>query len=186
MMNQALVFASIILGVAISDQILSLHRLLRSEAPIKWHWAQPWFALLVLQLNVMIWWGMAGHESGRITIGAFLPALVVLILLALLTVSTLPDKIPEKGLDLAEYYRSNARYQWLLLSAATAWLILVDLVRVISHGNDPLIFLSGRKVDLSVLAIMIAMAFIRRWWLVAIGLALLMAGPVGWLSRSVS
>lgn len=185
-MNQALVFVSIILGVAISDQILSLHRLLRSEAPIKWHWAQPWFALLVLQLNVMIWWGMAGHEGGQVTIGAFLPALVMLILLALLTVSTLPDKIPEKGLDLAAYYRSNARYQWLLLSAATAWAFIVDLARVVYHGNDPLILVADRAVDLSVLAIMIAMAFIRRWWLVAIGLALLMAGPANWLSRSVS
>ena len=126
-MNQALVFASIILGVAISDQILSLHRLLRSNAPIRWHWAQPWFALLVLQLNVMIWWGMAAQDSGRITIGTFLPSLVALILLALLTVSTLPDKIPEKGLHLAEYYRANARYQWLLLAGVTAWLTMVGL-----------------------------------------------------------
>lgn len=185
-MNQALVFVSIILGVAISDQIISLHRLLRSDAPIRWHWAQPWFALLVLQLNVMIWWGMAAHEEGPITIGTFLPILVALILLALLTVSTLPDKIPEQGLDLADYYRSNARYQWLLLAAATGWLMLVDLIPVLAHGNNPLIFIADRAADLSVILIMIAMAFIRRWWLVAVGLALLMAGPVGWLSRSVS
>ena len=185
-MDQALVFASIILGVAISDQILSLHRLLRSDAPIRWHWAQPWFALLVLQLNVMIWWGMAAQDSGRITIGTFLPSLVALILLALLTVSTLPDKIPEKGLHLAEYYRANARYQWLLLAGVTAWLTMVELAPVLAHGNDPLLFAADRAADLAVLALMIAMAFIRRWWLVAIGLALLMTGPVGWLSRSVS
>jgi len=32
---------------------------------------------------------------------------------------------------------------------------------------------------------MIALAFIRRWWVIALGMALLSMGPINWLSRSL-
>lgn len=184
-MNQALVFASIILGVAISDQILSLHRLLRSDAPIRWHWAQPWFAMIVLLLNVMIWWSLASGDDARLTIGGFLPLLVTLILLALLTASTLPDRIDIGGVDLAAYYQSNRRYQWTLLTLALAWQLGGDIIEGVSAWAELPSLLYDRAVDIIVLVVMIAMAFIRRWWLVAIGMALLSTGPIGWLSRSI-
>ena len=186
-MEQALVFASIIIGVAVSDQIMSLHRLLRSRAPVKWHWAQPWFAFIVLLLNVMIWWSIASTTGGKaaLTIGAFLPMLVALILLALLTASSLPDRIGDDGVDLAEYYQSNRRYQWTVLGLATMWNFGSDMAEVARGGAPMLDFLAGRKADIAILVVIFAMAFARRWWLVAIGLAVLSLGPVGWLSRSI-
>lgn len=186
-MEQALVFASIIVGVAVSDQILSLHRLLRSKAPIKWHWAQPWFALIVLLLNVMIWWSIASMTGAKaaLTIGAFIPLLVLLILLALLTASSLPDRIGDEGIDLAQYYQSNRRYQWTVLGLAMTWNFGSDMAEGTRDGTPILDFLAGREADIVILVVMFAMAFARRWWLVAVGLAVLSLGPIGWLSRSI-
>ena len=183
-MDQALVFASIILGVAISDQVLSLHRLLRSDTPVRWHWAQPWFALIVLLTNVMIWWSLAA-ERGSISIGRFLPLLIELILLALLTVSSLPDGISAEGVDLAAFYRKQARYQWGLLALAALWTVISGAILDMTHGASPIDLIVARSGDLVAVAVMAGMMFARRWWLVACGMALMMIGPLHWLSRSV-
>lgn len=182
-MEQALVFASIIVGVAVSDQILSLHRLLRSRVPVKWHWAQPWFAFLVLLLNVMIWWSIVGQSQQSMTIGEFVPTLIQLILLALLTISTLPDHIAPEGVNLADYYQANRRYQWTLLACALGWDMLIDVVKEVRDGATFFGAVSNQSEDGLVMAIMIALAFTRRWTFVAIGMALLSLGPVNWLSR---
>lgn len=186
-MEQALVFASIIIGVAVSDQILSLHRLLRSEAPVKWHWAQPWFALIVLLLNVMIWWSIASpaEPQGAMTIGSFLPMLVLLILLALLTASSLPDRIGDEGIDLADYYQSNRKYQWSVVALGMAWQLGNDVFEGARDGIEAAQFVSNRWGDIFAVLLMAGMIFIRRWWMVAVGMALLSIGPVGWLSRSL-
>ena len=184
-MEQALVFASIIVGVAISDQIISLHRLLRSGVPVKWHWAQPWFALLVLLLNVMIWWEIVGEEHATMTIGEFVPILVQLIILALLTIATLPDRVGPEGVDLAAFYQTNRRYQWGLLALALTWSILIDVGKRVQDGEQLLAAFSERSNDGIVLAVMVALAFTRHWLLVAIGMVILSMGPLNWLSRSI-
>lgn len=184
-MEQALVFASILVGVAISDQIVSLHRLLRSGVPVKWHWAQPWFALLVLLLNVMIWWSIVGEDKPNLTIGEFVPVLVQLIILALLTIATLPDRLGPEGIDLADFYQANRHYQWSLLALALIWNILVDVGKRIQGGEAVLSAFYQRSEDGIVLAVMILLVFTRRWWVVAIGMALLSMGPINWLSRSM-
>ena len=185
-MEQALVFASIILGVAISDQVLSLHRLLRSEAPVRWHWAQPWFAMIVLMTDMMIWWAIAGNAGGPVSIGAFLPKVVQLIMLALLTVSTLPDAVPVEGVDLAAYYQRNRLYQWSLLALAFAWGFLIDIVDVVRAGDDFAPFVLGRWGDLLGLALIVALGFIRPWWGVALGLLLTSLPTLLWTARTIS
>ena len=114
-MQQALVLASIVLGVAITFELEHLNRVLRSRA-VKWHWAQPIFALFVLLTIISYWWGAAKNPQGTITLGEFLPVMFQLVMLALLAAASFPDKVPEDGLDLAEYYQENRRYQWLLMA----------------------------------------------------------------------
>ncbi|WP_118857545.1 hypothetical protein [Sphingomonas mesophila] len=184
-MEQALVFASIIVGVAISDLIVSLHRLLRSGVPVKWHWAQPWFAMLILLLNLMVWWSIVGEPKERLTIGEFVPTIIHLIMLALLTIAALPDRLSPEGVDLAAFYQSNRRYQWLLLALALAWSMAVDAAAAVREGAGLLEALLPELEDGVVLLVMVALAFVRRWWLVGAGMALLSLGPIGWLSRSI-
>ncbi len=52
-MEQALVFASIILGIAVSDEIVSLNRLLRARARVRWDWPPLAIAALVLLIAVL-------------------------------------------------------------------------------------------------------------------------------------
>lgn len=184
-MEQALVFASIILGVAISDQVMSLHRLLRSRQRFRWHWAQPWFATIVLMTDIMFWWAIAAPEKGAVSIGEFLPKVIELILLALLTLNSLPDNVAEDGLDLASYYQRNARYQWLLLASAFGWAFLVDLATSTNDVNGVFHFFALRRGDLVALGLIIGLAFVRRWWGVALGLALVSVAPILWLARTI-
>lgn len=183
--EQALIFASIIVGVAVSDQIVSLNRLLRADSPVRWHWALPATALLVLMTNLQVWWSIAGDKSEGISIGAFLPNLVELIIIALLSAASLPDKVEEEGIDLKQYYDRNAGYIWTLFVLTLAWAELIAFTTAIREDQSILDFASNRLIDFVAIGVMIALAFVRRRWLVASGIAFLFLGPLSWLSRTV-
>ncbi len=185
-MEQALIFASIIVGVAVSDQILSLNRLLRADAPVRWHWALPLTALLILLANVQIWWSLAGDRAQKVSIGEFLPSLVQLIMVALLSAASLPDKVPTEGIDLKQYYDRHARYIWILFTLTVIWAVLVALVAALNHDQSLIDLLWNSTTDLIVILVMIALAFVRRWWWVALGLGFLFLGPINWLSRTLN
>jgi hypothetical protein len=184
-MEQALVFASIIVGVAVSDQVLSLNRLLRSEAPVRWHWACPAVAFLVLLTSVQVWWSVAGQRQESVTIGAFLPLVGILVLLALLAAASLPDQVPSEGINLKEYYHRTRRYLWLLFALTMACLLVAGAV--LNRGSAGLgEWVIDRTADLVLLGVMFGLAFAQRDWVIALGLFALFLGPLGWLSRSIS
>lgn len=184
-MEQALVLASIVLGVAIAFELDHLNKVLRSDK-VKWHWAQPIFALLVLLTIVAYWWSAAGNASGPITLGEFLPNMFQLVLLALLAAVSLPDEIGENGIDLAEYYQSNRKYQWLLL-ALFMWSINVRWFWSVWQSDVSLAdFISIIIGDFIGGLIVIAMIFARRWWQVALGFAVLSFAPAIWVFRTLS
>ena len=185
-MEQALIFASIIVGVAVSDQIMSLNRLLRADSPVRWHWALPVTALLVLLTNVQIWWSLAGERAEKVSIGEFLPTLVQLIVVALLSAASLPDHIDAEGIDLERYYDRHARYIWTLFAITLGWAEVVAFIAAITHDQSLIDLLDNRLIDLVAIGVMIALAFVRRWWLVAAGLAFLSLGPLSWLSRTLT
>ena len=106
-MEQALVFASIVLGVAVASELNNLHKLLQSNN-VKWHWAQLAYALLTLLTMMSVWWMLANVDlTQKISLAGFLPAMWVLVLLNLMAAVALPDWIPEDGVDLAEYYQEK-------------------------------------------------------------------------------
>lgn len=185
-MEQALIFASIIVGVAVSDQILSLNRLLRADSPVRWHWALPLTALLILLTNVQIWWSLAGERTEKVSIGEFLPDLVQLIMVALLSAASLPDKVDEDGIDLQQYYDRHARYIWILFALSLSWAELVAFVSALNHDESLIDLFDNRSIDLVAIGVMVGLAFVRRWWLVAIGVAFLSLGPISWLSRTLN
>lgn len=185
-MEQALIFASIIVGVAVSDQIVSLNRLLRADSPVRWHWALPLTALLVLLTNVQIWWSLAGERSERVSIGEFLPTLVQLIIVALLSAASLPDKVDDEGLDLGDYYDRHRRYIWTLFALTLLWAEATAVVTALRDDESLIDLLTNRVIDFIALAVMVMLAFARPRWLVAAGLGFLFLGPLGWLSRTIN
>lgn len=179
------VMASIIVGLALVDILVSLNRLIRAGGSVRWHWAAPATALLVSLTIIQIWWGSYSPQDAAMTIGQFLPLLVELVILFLLAAAALPDEIPPGGLDLRIYYDRNGRYFWSLFTAALGWLIVAQAFQTWANGEDIGGLLEARLVDLAVLAVFASLIFIRRLWWHAIALVFLATGPIGWLSRSL-
>lgn len=110
------VLASMILGLAIADLGMSVHRLARATR-VNWHWLPILFALIVLISVIQFWWSSIPTWTSTKTIGQFLVPMMQLFLLFLLTAASLPDDVPAEGIDLKAYYFSVHRYAWGLFAA---------------------------------------------------------------------
>ena len=115
-----LALVSILIGLAIADLSVSLHRLLRARRAVRWDWIPLATAVLAALSILNFWWSF--YQTGRLEIwthyGSFLVLAAYLISLFLLASAALPDEVPEGGLDLREYYRENHRYYWCLFAVA--------------------------------------------------------------------
>jgi len=178
------ILASIIVGLALVDVLVSLNRLIRAGKLVKWHWAAPAATVLVVLTVIQIWWALYSPEDATLTIGEFLPQFVVLVILFLLAAAALPDEVPSDGVDLKAYYHRNGPYFWGLFTAALGWLLLVEAVGNAMNGLL-LAFLSQRIIDFVVLGVFTSLIFVRRLWWHGIAILLLSSGPIGWLSRSL-
>jgi riboflavin transporter FmnP len=110
-----LLFAAIILGLAIADLAMSIHRLLAAGARVSWDWLAPLAAFVVFLKIVTQWWTWYGASriASGLTFEMFLAVLVASILLFLLTAVSLPDDFGERSIDLRDYYASVSRRFWL-------------------------------------------------------------------------
>jgi hypothetical protein len=181
----ALIFASIIVGVAVTDLLTSFHRLLRARRQVRWDIIPLWTALTVLLTLVQVWWGLAGGEDPATTIRAFVPSLAALIILFLLAAAALPDDVGPEGVDLRAFYSEQQRTIWVLYAAALAVLIARNSAFTLMSGGTWNMVVDQGLSDVIVLLIPISLAVVRaRWWHV-IGLLVLSTGPLHWLSRSV-
>jgi hypothetical protein len=109
-------FVSIVLGLALSDMIQSAHRLIRARLRIQWDPLSPLLALSVflsLLATFFSLWGDARFE--RLTFYGLVAFMAQPVLQALLAFAVLPDEVPERGLDLRQFYFDNRRYLVILL-----------------------------------------------------------------------
>ena len=110
-------FVSVVLALALSDLVQSLHRLLRARRRVRWS-----LTALIATLTVFMaileeffgLWRFTGVE--RFTYFDLLTLIVPAILLSIAAMTVLPDEVPDEGLDLAQYYMENRRLLYLLLS----------------------------------------------------------------------
>lgn len=115
---------SVLVGLAIVDLAVSLHRLLRARARVTWDWLALTTALLAALTVLNFWWGfynISAEASADVvayaTFVGFLPYMVILVVLFLLNAAALPDRVPDEGLDLRAFYDANGRYFWALFTA---------------------------------------------------------------------
>ncbi len=185
-MENALVFASLIMGLAVTDVLVSLHRLLRVRRHVKWDWIAVLLTVFVLLSLVQVWWGLAGERAGSITIGQFLPNLLILVLMFLLAAAVLPDNAPPEGVDLGAYYQENAPYIWTLYAAAVAWNAVTNTIERLNRGQDALSALDSNAGELPVFLLMVSLIFVRRRWWHGLALCVLSLMPLIWLGRTLS
>lgn len=134
---------------------------------------------------ITYWWGLAKAPEGPITVGQFLPIMFDLVVLVLLAAACLPEKVGEEGVDFARYYRDNRRYQWILMSLFFWSVNLRWMIGVWQSSAGFGQFLSVVLIDMVAGLVVFGMIFARRWWVVAVGLAILSLGPITWISRSI-
>ncbi|MCJ8190410.1 hypothetical protein [Sphingomicrobium aestuariivivum] len=188
-MEGAIIFASLVVGVAVTDQLTSLHHLLRKGRAVRWDPLCLATALLVTLTIIMVWWGIAGDEAETMTIGGFLPSFLLLVLLFLLAAHSLPDREEVQATgryDMFAYYDANSRMIWLLYTVASLFSSLTGVVQsaMAGVGRDRILLQYGPDLVI-VTFLMGSLIFVRRRWWHWVALVVLYVGPINWLGRSL-
>jgi len=174
-----LLFMAIVLGLAVADLVISLHRLLGAGDRVKWDGLAPLAALVVFLDIVAQWWSWHAAEAlaGAVTFEMFLTLVAGTVLLFLLAASALPDEAPhETVIDLRAHYERVERRFWILFLAH--W--------VVANGVNAWVQVVAEKAHFSLLQpgylaglVMLSLIFVRnRWWhgLCLAGFAVLLLG----------
>jgi hypothetical protein len=125
-----LALVSIIVGLALTDLLGSLHRLIRARRRVRWHWLPLVWAAGVLLLNLQYWWVFFRVGKARVW-GKLLELGVHLcgpILLFLACAAALPDEV-EDGNDLLEQYFAQRHYFFALLALYLGHTLLDQTLR---------------------------------------------------------
>ena len=124
-------FISIMLAIALTDMVQSVHRLLRDRARVRWDVLTPLLAVWVFMWVVSEFFSLLfDARYDRLTFYGLVGLLAVPTLSALLAFAVLPDKVPAEGLDLREFYYRNLSYFVVLLATAQ----LGDVGRVLVYA----------------------------------------------------
>ena len=165
-----LLFAAVILGLAISELALSVHRLVSASDRVHWDWLAPLAAVLVFLKIITQWWSWYAAQAlhGGLRFEMFIAVMGGGVLLFLLAAMVLPDVKHGDSVNLAHYYERVRRRFWVLLTLH--WLVAtaVSVWAQVAVGGARFSFAS--PVYLIVL-LTLGLAFIRARWVH--GLALL-------------
>ena len=119
------VLLSIILGLAITQVLQGVGRLLQTRAQVRLYWPSIAWVGLLLVIYVQTWWAMFGlREVTNWTFAAFAVVLLQVTLEYLLA----PLALPEGALDLRESYFAHARWFFSILAATLLVSLLKDVV----------------------------------------------------------
>lgn len=154
---------AVVIGLAIADLATSLHRLLRHRKVVRWDWVSPLAALLILAELFNLWWRWRGFTGT--TTGEVVPYFVALILIYLTASITLPDEVPEEGLDLGRYFDENRSYFWFVYSSYVAVIITLMTIRGLERGLSVSDLWSKYYFDYPWIVVGYAMIFVRQRWI---------------------
>jgi hypothetical protein len=167
-----LLFAAIVMGLAVTDLAVSLHRLLSAGARVKWDWLAPLAALLAFLKIVSQWW--AWHQAAELARGftfeMFLGLLVGAVLLFLLAAAALPDQAARDDVtDLAANYRAVSRRYWGLFLGHWAVATAVSIWAQVQISGARFSGLANPTTMLIALvlmpAVLVSLILVRnRWW----------------------
>ena len=176
-----LMFVAVILGLAVSDLAISLHRLLGAGARVRWDLLAPLAAIVAFLKILTQWWrwfGAAQFARG-LTYEMFVAVVVGTVLLFLIAAAALPDELGEGPIDLAAHYRRVARRYWLLFAADQFLMNGFDIWAQVAIGHahfEPRTLLSLAS---AIIVAAVGLAFVRSRWLHGLALAGLIALYLG-------
>lgn len=147
---------AIISGLAISEMVAELHRLLFHRKAIQWHWLAPLTAFYVALAILASWWVAWGSHHDRISpmaFGSFLLPVAQLVALFLAARGILPADLSTEGggkFDLQAHYFLVKRYVW---GAMTANGLLILVAIAVSRTTEPMV---TNEANLPLLSMVIA------------------------------
>ena len=113
-------FVTIVLAIALTDLVLSTHRLIRARDRIKWD-VMPLLAAAFVYLTVLSeFFGLWDEvRVEHFTFYDLVWLMTIPTLFSLAAFAVLPDEVPARGLNLTTFYFANRRYLVILLGLAT-------------------------------------------------------------------
>ena len=164
-----LLFAAVILGLAISDLAISTHRLLNAGPRVRWDVAPLLAAALAFERIVTQWWTWYGAKAlaAGLTFAMFVGVLVSAALLFLMAAAALPDELKAGTIDLRAYFSLVRRrfwllfaFQWTLMNAVVSWAEIKILHAHFDFASPSYLILPAA----------LALAFIPLKWVQIVGL----------------
>ena len=171
-----LAFIAVILGLAVSDLAISLHRLLSAGRRVRWDLLAPLAAVVAFLKILTQWWSWFGTAqiARGLTFEMFLGIVVATVMMFLLAAAALPDEAPHDGpIDLAAHYEAVRRRFWLLFAGETVLMIAVDIWAqiVVAHARfDPRTLIQPVT---ALIVIAVVLAFVRNRWVHGVALLVL-------------
>jgi hypothetical protein len=162
-----LMFVAVILGVAVSDLVISLHRLLSAGSRVRWDLLAPLAAAVAFLKILTQWWSWFGTAqiARGLTFEMFLGIVSATVMMFLLAAAALPDEAPDDAaIDLAAHYERVRRRFWLLFSAETLLMISVDIWAQIAIAHARLDPRSLLQPVIVLIPIAAALAFVKNRW----------------------
>ncbi len=167
----AAIFYGFVVGLALQNILSSVHKLLEAGGRVRWHWMAPATALYTTILTLgsfWSWWLKRDENHGQRTFLTFLLTAAALSLLFLACAATLPDDVPEQGLDLRQYYFDNQRRFWSLFTATFALNALTWVIALVQSGYDAQFLRADLPIligNVAGIAIGLTSIYVRKpWW----------------------
>jgi len=154
------VLLSIILGLAITQLLQGIGRIIQHRGRVDMFWPSiAWAGLLVL-VSVQTWWALFGLRDRQHW--SFFPFLIVVlqtINLYLVTALVLPEIAPAERVDLREHYFTQARWFFSLTIVAVLISLAKDLVL---NGSFPAP--ANTAIQLIFVVVAVSAIIIQRPW----------------------
>jgi hypothetical protein len=174
-------FVTIVLAIALSDMLMSLHRMLVARARVTWS-IIPLAAALFVFLSLLSEF-FSIHAAANVATVSF-AYLVLLVFVsgtsAMAAFVVLPDEVPATGLSLWDSYLERRAQIWILNALAYAG----DVGRTIVHAGlantlpqmlSP-VYLRIVGITAAEIVIFAILAWRKERWVHALGIALIFAG----------
>jgi hypothetical protein len=114
-----LLFASVVLGLAVCEIAIGLNRLLSNWTLVRWDWLAPLAALVTFLKIVTQWWSWHGAIAlaSAVTFELYLAVLAGVVLLFMMAAAALPTAAHNgEPIDLRDHYARISRRFWLIFS----------------------------------------------------------------------
>jgi hypothetical protein len=153
----------VLVGLAVSDVTISLHKLLAAGRRVQWHWAAPAAAFLSVVLVTGEFMSTWSSKNGTIWFPSVLSTVGLFVLLYLGAAAALPDEVPSEGLNLKTFYYSNRTHFWGLMTLFMAAQMLLVAVNPLNQASPHFLFFVGQ--DALVALVCASLIWIRHaWW----------------------